>query len=74
MVTQNESVATFKSLPVDGQLVALALIYTEVFWFQLHVTLKETSQDLLYKKCIKLSICLSKEQLLRDFNLGAEVL
>ena len=73
MDAQNESVATFKSLPVDEQLAALALIYTEVCGSITSATLKRTSPEVAIQEVHQIEHMSQQEQLLtlRDLLTGA---
>ena len=73
MDAQNESVATFKSLPVDDQLAALALIYTEVSGSITSATLKRTSPEVAIQEVHQIEHMSQHEQLLtlRDLLTGA---
>ena len=73
MDAQNESVATFKSLPVDEQLAALALIYTEVSGSITSATLKRTSPEVAIQEVHQIEHMSQQEQLLtlRDLLTGA---
>ena len=73
MDAQNESVATFKSLPVDEQLAALALIYTEVSGSITSATLKRTSPEVAIQEVQQIEHMSQQEQLLtlRDLLTGA---
>lgn len=73
MDTQNESVASFKSLPVDEQLAALALIYTEVSGSITSATLKRTSPEVAIQEVHQIEHMSQQEQLLtlRDLLTGA---
>lgn len=61
---QNEPVAAFKSLPVDEQLAALALIYTEVAGSITPSTLKRTSPDISKTFVTQIEEMPEQEQLL----------
>lgn len=61
---QNESVAAFKSLPVDEELAALALIYTEVAGSITPSTLKRTSPDISRTFVTQIEEMPEQEQLL----------
>lgn len=73
MDAQNESVATFKSLPVDEQLAALALIYSEVSGSITSATLKRTSPEVAIQEVHQIEHMSQQEQLLtlRDLLTGA---
>jgi len=73
MDAQNESIATFKSLPVDEQLAALALIYTEVSGSITSATLKRTSPEVAIQEVQQIEHMSQEEQLLtlRDLLTGA---
>ena len=73
MDAQNESVATFKSLTVDEQLAALALIYTEVSGSITSATLKRTSPEVAIQEVHQIEHMSQQEQLLtlRDLLTGA---
>lgn len=69
----NQSVAAFKSLPVDDQLAALALIYTEVAGSITPSTLKRTSPEVARRFVSQIEEMSEQEQLLalRDLLTGA---
>lgn len=70
----SESVAAFKNLPVDEQLAALALIYTEVSGSITQATLKRTSPEVSGKGFVtQIEQMSEQEQLLalRDILTGA---
>ena len=69
----NQSVAAFKSLPVDDQLAALALIYTEVSGSITAATLKITSPEVAAMFVTQIEEMSQQEQLLalRDLLAGA---
>lgn len=73
MDTQNRSVTAFKSLPVDEQLAALALIYTEVSGSITSSTLKRTSPEVALEEVHQIEHMSQQEQLLtlRDLLTGA---
>ena len=73
MDAQNESVATFKSLAVDEQLAALALIYTEVSGSITSATLRRTSPEVAIQEVHQIEHMSQEEQLLtlRDLLTGA---
>ncbi len=69
----NQSVKVFKSLPVDDQLAALALIYTEVSGAISSATLKRTSPEVAVEEVHQIEHMSQQEQLLtlRDLLTGA---
>lgn len=69
----NQSVTVFKSLPVDDQLAALALIYTEVSGAISSATLKRTSPEVAVEEVHQIEHMSQEEQLLtlRDLLTGA---
>ena len=69
----NQSVAAFKSLPVDDQLAALALIYIEVSGSITPATLKITSPEVAAMFVTQIEEMSQQEQLLalRDLLAGA---
>lgn len=69
----NQSVAAFKRLPVDDQLAALALIYTEVAGSITPSTLKRTSPEVARRFVSQIEEMSEQEQLLalRDLLTGA---
>lgn len=69
----SQSVSAFKSLPVDAQLAALALIYTEVAGSITPSTLKRTSPEVAGKFVTQIEEMSEQEQLLalRDLLTGA---
>ena len=69
----NQSVAAFKSLPVDDRLAALALIYTEVAGSITPSTLKRTSPEVAGGFITQIEHMSGQEQLLalRDLLAGA---
>jgi hypothetical protein len=69
----SQSVAAFKSLPVDDQLAALALIYTEVAGSITPATLKTTSTEVSAGFVTQIEQMSHQEQLLalRDLLTGA---
>jgi hypothetical protein len=73
MDAHNQSIATFKSLPVDDRLVALALIYTEVSGSITSATLKRTSPEVAVELVHQIERMSQEEQLLalRDILTGA---
>ena len=73
MDANNQSVAAFKNLPVDAQLAALALVYTEVSGSITSATLKRTSPELAVGFVHQIEHMSQQEQLLtlRDLLLGA---
>lgn len=73
MDTHNQYVAAFKSLPVDEQLVALALIYSEVSGSITSATLKRTSPEVAVEFVHQIEHMSQQEQLLalRDLLAGA---
>jgi len=73
MDTHNQYVAAFKSLPVDDQLAALALIYSEVSGSITSATLKRTSPEVAVEFVHQIQHMSQQEQLLalRDLLAGA---
>lgn len=73
MDANNQSVAAFKNLPVDAQLAALALIYTEVSGSITSATLKRTSPEVAVELVHQIEHMSQQEQLLtlRDLLIGA---
>lgn len=73
MDAHNQSVAAFKNLPVDAQLAALALIYTEVSGSITSATLKRTSPEVAVEFVHQIEHMSQQEQLLtlRDLLIGA---
>jgi len=73
MDTHNQYVAAFKSLPVDDQLAALALIYSEVSGSITSATLKRTSPEVAVEFVHQIEHMSQQEQLLalRDLLAGA---
>ena len=69
----SQSVSAFKSLPVDDQLAALALIYTEVAGSITPSTLKMTSPEVAGRFVTQIEEMSEQEQLLalRDVLTGA---
>ncbi len=69
----NQSVAAFKILPVDDQLAALAMIYTEVAGSITSATLKITTPEVARKFLNQIEHMSQEEQLLalRDLLTGA---
>lgn len=69
----SEFLAVFKSLPVDEQLAALALIYTEVSGSITAATLKRTSPETVVEFAHQIEHMSQQEQLLalRDILTGA---
>ena len=73
MDANNQSVAAFKNLPVDAQLAALALVYTEVSGSITSATLKRTSPEIAVDFVHQIEHMSQQEQLLtlRDLLIGA---
>ena len=73
MDTHNQYVAAFKSLTVDDQLAALALIYSEVSGSITSATLKTTSPEVAVDFVHQIEHMSQQEQLLalRDLLAGA---
>lgn len=73
MDANNQSVTAFKNLPVDAQLAALALIYTEVSGSITSATLKRTSPEVAVEFVHQIEHMSQQEQLLtlRDLLIGA---
>jgi hypothetical protein len=73
MDANNQSVTAFKNLPVDAQLAALALVYTEVSGSITSATLKRTSPELAVGFVHQIEHMSQQEQLLtlRDLLIGA---
>ncbi len=73
MDTHNQYVAAFKSLTVDDQLAALALIYSEVSGSITSATLKRTSPEVAVEFVHQIEHMSQQEQLLalRDLLAGA---
>lgn len=73
MEASNQSVVAFKNLPVDAQLAALALIYTEVSGSITSATLKRTSSEVVVEFVHQIEHMSQQEQLLtlRDLLIGA---
>lgn len=69
----SQSVSAFKSLPVDDQLAALALIYTEVAGSITPSTIKRTSPEVARRFVTQIQEMSEQEQLLalRDLLTGA---
>jgi len=73
MDARDQSIAAFKSLPVDDQLAALAMIYTEVAGSITSATLKRTSPEVSMGFVTQIEEMSQQEQLLalRDLLAGA---
>jgi hypothetical protein len=73
MDANNQYIAAFKNLPVDAQLAALALVYTEVSGSITSATLKRTSPEIAVDFVHQIEHMSQQEQLLtlRDLLLGA---